>query len=458
MSSKCQASADPADVFMKLFDDIAEDLFLGSAADQLFHRSDVVAAAREIEKTIRATGRAAAELAELPDDDTRDAAAIARLSALDRVFRAVHPNAQAPVPPKLSYLSSRHTRLGRFNKSDEAGLLLPRLMEYGAPRHRADKHERFSVVRVSRQRMQKISFISFGSRGWPTVTCGEDLVVACVPFLDKGEDVTLDRIDEFSQAWYRLAPVDDSRLEQRVSDALAALDASGATVGLLPEEALSGSLLDIWKGQLASTYAKAHSPLAFIVAGTGPVSEGGDPPVNRAVVLDRKGQELWSQDKICDYTLDQATVKLWNLPGLGSGDLLEYITRGNQLVVAETTFGRIAILICEDLGRCDSRDVVPRHLGVSHLLVPVFDAPLGAHRWERFAAENYLKWIGSRVVVSNSRVVGHLQGGSGAMATAFGISPSAGSGSYTFNASQVLSTSSPAEAATVKLAALGPVP
>jgi predicted amidohydrolase len=234
--------------------------------------------------------------------------------------------------------------------------------------------------------------------------------------------------------------------------------ASGAMVGLLPEEALSGSLLAIWKRRLAETYAAAHSRLALIIAGTGPVTAGDGRPVNRAVVLDRTGQELWSQDKLCDYTLDEATVTLWNLPSMGTGDLQEYITLGNQLVVAETTFGRVAILICEDLQRCDSRRVVPRDLGVSHLLVPVFDAPLGAHRWQRFAAENHLKWTGSRVVVSNSRVVGHLQGGPALMATAFGMSPSGGSGSYSFDASQVLSTSSPGEAVNVKLAALGPPP
>jgi len=448
-------SDDPADVFISIFDQVPEDLFLGSKADLLSEDATVRHAADQIYGVVVTNGKASPTLTELPTDDTRDAVAMARLNALDRVLRTVHPNAGAPAPAKLAGLAARYTRHGHLNTDLGDGLLIPRLMDYSAAKHRADKYERFSVVRVEPDRMKNIRFISLGTRAWPTVTSSDDLLVACLPFLDAPGDVELDRFADSGGSWYRLGPSDDDALERRVDDAIAALDASGAPVALLPECALSEKLLSIWQRRLAATYPTSRSRLALVIAGTGPVTNE-DPPRNRAVVLDREGCLLWEQDKLCDYTIEEYTWNRWKLPHASGGEVKEYITRGSELIVVETTIGRLAILICEDLQRCDTRRVVPRDLGVSHILVPVFDSPLADDRWHRDAAKNYMDWIGSRVVVSNSRVVGNLQGNAPKMNTAISLSPFRDpKGRYP---SQLGTTESAIDIAKVAMPALGPLP
>lgn len=459
MSSKCQVS-DPADAFVCIFDQLPDDAFLGDEAEELNQDAAVMRDATAVEKAVLNDGKVPPTLVKLPADPSqRNLAAFTRLIGLDQVLRRVHPNAQAPPPPILEKIAMRYARTGRFNTKAVPGLLLPQLTEYAAPIRRRNKHQFFSVVRVEPEWMNNVEFRVLGSRGWQTTRHSEEMVVACLPFLDTIDDVNLQRIEKRGGARYRLAPADSNTLQQRVDDAIAALDQSDATIGLLPEGSLSGELLEVWKTRLAATYARGGSQLAMIIAGTGPVT-GDRLPRNRAVVLDREGNPLWQQDKLCDYTLVHDTVhKHWKLPGLGEGDLREDIKLGDQLVVVETTLGRLAILICEDLQRSDERDIVPRHYGVSHIFTPVFDAPLGENRWQRHAAAKHVSSIGSRVVVSNSRVVGNLQDDPPqALATALGVSPPRVEGTFDQYKIQIPTTDSPTSAVCIRLPALGPPP
>lgn len=452
MSSKCQPSDNPADVFVRLFDQIPESLFLGDEVEELSGEDAVWQESSAVEQAVLRDGRAAPTLADLPEDSSRNRFALARLIGLDRILFRVNPRAEASPPPSLMWLAARYARKGHFN-DQTPGLLLPRLVNYGAPRHRPDKYETFSVIRVEPDRINNIQYKALGSRGWPTAKGKDDVIVACLPFLDEVDDVSLERVDKASGGRYRLGPSENDRLKQRVDKAIAALDNSGAVIGLLPEGSLSSTLLDVWKDRLAKTYPGSRSRLALVVAGTGPVT-GERLPRNRAVVLDRQGNPIWEQDKLCDYTLVEKYVRDWQLPGLGDGDLLEDIRRGDDLVVAETSLGRLAILICEDLSRCGDRRVTPRELGVSHIMNPVFDAPLEKHGWERYAAERYVRSIGSRVAVSNSRVVGHLQGKKSTIVTALGVSPLPAQ-SWDYDV-QDGATKSATQAVCVHLRAVGP--
>jgi predicted amidohydrolase len=462
MSSKCQVSSDPADAFVAIFDKLPDSLFLGDEADKLSAADEVIKQANAVERQVLLDGQVAPGLCDLPDDQTRNRVGFARLIALDRVLRRAHPHAGAPTHGCVIAIAARYAEHGRFNsRVEEDGLLLPRLMEYGAPPHRPDKHEFFGVVRVTPTQMANVEFKRIGLSGCRTHTGYDDVLVACLPFLDMIQDVKLERVVKYGEARYRLGPSDDPRLEARIDDAILALDRSGAPIGLLPEGALSKSLLPLWQQRLLATDATG-SNLSLIVAGTGPTTDD-DPPYNRAVVLDRDGKELWRQDKLCDFTLARKTIDNWHLHNeLGPSDhiLYEDITRGEKLLVAETELGRLAILICEDLGRCETRGVEPRDFGVSHILVPVFDCPLNPQRWHTFAAQRLLNWIGTRVVVSCSRVVGNQQGRPGLpkMFTALGLSPNRKNGTWEYARQDPEETDSATQAVPVRLSALGPPP
>lgn len=460
MSRKCQVSSDPADAFVAIFDKLPESLFLGDEADELSIADEVIKQANAVEQQVLLDGQVAPGLCDLPDDATRNRVGFARLIALDRILRRAHPHAGAPTHKCVTAIAARYVQQGRFNSRLEDGLLLPRLMEYGAPPHRPNKYEFFGVVRVGPTKIGNVEFKAIGLPGCRTHTGYDDVLVACLPFLDTIEDVKLERVVKYRQARYRLGPSDDPRLKTRIDDAIMALDRSGAPIGLLPEGALSKSLLSLWQQRLAATDA-TDSNLSLIVAGTGPTTDE-DPPRNRAVVLDRDGELLWQQDKLCDFTLTRKTIDDWHLHDeLRSGDLqlFEDITRGEKLLVAETKLGRLAILVCEDLQRCDEfQEVEPRDFGVSHILVPVFDCPLKTTRWHRFAGERFLHWIGTRVVVSCSRVVGNQQGRASKMPTALGLSPNRKKGTWEYALQDPEETESATEAVPVRLLALGPPP
>jgi hypothetical protein len=459
MSRKCQVSSDPADAFVAIFDKLPESLFLGDEANELSIADEVIEQANAVEQQVLLDGHVAPGLCDLPDDGTRNRVGFARLIALDRILRRAHPHAGAPTHKCVIAIAARYVQQGRFNSRVEDGLLLPRLMEYGAPPHRRNKYESFGVVRIGPTKIGNVEFKAIGLPGCRTHTGNDDVLVACLPFLDTIENVKLERVEKYSEARYRLGPSDDPRLKTRIDDAILALDRSGAPIGLLPEGALSKSLLSLWQQRLAATHTTG-SNLSLIVAGTGPTTDE-DPPRNRAVVLDRDGGLLWQQDKLCDFTLAQKTVEDWHLQAqLGSDDLhlKEDITCGEKLIVAETKLGRLAILICEDLQRCEGRDVEPRDFGISHIFVPVFDCPLTKTRWHRFAAERFLHWVGTRVAVSCSRVVGNLQGRPSKMPTALGLSPNRKKGTWEYDLEEPKETESATDAVRVRLLALGPPP
>lgn len=447
----------PGDAFVELFDLLPEDLFGGDEAEEVQWTASGRSEAAEVEREVVRTGKAPAGFTDLSATTWRTSG-LARLIGLDRALRRVHPKAQAPAPEALQDLAALCARKGRFNTKATDGLLLPRLVPYGAPEHRRDKHEFFSsVVRVEEHMLHNIHFEPVRSSGeLPTLSADDQLVVACVPFLTDEADIEITRLEKFNQTRYRLAPR-TARVAERVLTTIHALDASGAVVGLLPEGALSPQLLALWQQSLKDTHAQARdvgSKLAVVLVGTGPVTDE-EPPRNRAVLLNRRGASLWEQDKLCDYTLVASTAHRWNLPNVGEADLFEDITRGQSLTVVESSLGRLAVLICEDLQRCDTRRIVPRDVGVSHIFTPVFDAPLTKARWERFAGERHALWGGSRVVVTNSRVVGTLIGRTGAFGTALLVAPQPGTGSWNCD---VLTkrTSRPTQTAVISLPPIGP--
>jgi hypothetical protein len=419
---------DPADLFVHLYDAVPEAVFLGDEAARLSEDKDVRAETERVTRAVLATGEVDAQMWDLPADSSHDSVAFARLIGLDNVLRHVHPKSVAPPPRSLRRLAARQISTGRFNSDEKDGLLLPRLVGYGAPPHRPHKHESFSVIRIAPQSLDKVEFTSIPNVHLPTLRRDDQLTVACLPFLNSADDIMFATEARFGIVRYQLAPSSSPDLIERIDPAIESLDQSGAVIGLLPEGALSGALLDVWKKRLRATSGR-RSNLAIVIVGSGPVTDGKPPP-NRAVALTRHGQELWSQDKLCDFTLVSAATKQWGFADIHGQNAFEDITRGEKLVVVETNAGRFAILICEDLQRSDTRHVVPRDFGVTHIFSPVFDAPLDEKRWERFAAERHLQWGGSRVAVSNSRVVGNPHGTDDAILTSIGVVPKSEPGTW----------------------------
>lgn len=103
-------------------------------------------------------------------------------------------------------------------------------------------------------------------------------------------------------------------------------------------------------------------------------------------------------------TADQA--RDWNLPGApASGSAAEDITRGLAVTVLETSLGRLAILICEDLNQSVQWERELAECGISHLFVPIFSKPIMQYRWEQAGAQRQIDNTGAWLVIANSLAV-----------------------------------------------------
>lgn len=464
VSIKCQPSSDdPGDVFLALYDVLDDAVFASDAATRLRTLPSVRAEAAAVEKAVCQSGRVDPWVWTIEADTQGSGILLGRLIGLDRVLQWVHPRSQSPVPNSLRSIAARYQRRGRFNTDPSQGLILPRLVRYGAPTHLEDKEDAFSVVRVHPDQLKRLELVSLGPGSLPTLTSTDGVTVACLPFAEDRRDVEIRQCQRFGTTRYRIAASSGLQLQHRVDLAIDALDHSRALVGVLPEGVLSKELLAVWQRRLHDTVISARregSCLEIVIVGTGPVTLE-EPPRNRAVVLARNGKILWQQDKICDFTFVTQCLNDWRLPELGPGPVLEDITRGDRLVVCETPIGRLAILICEDLQRAESRGVNCLAAGLSHIFTPVFDAPLGPNRWERFAAERHAHSVGTTIVVSNSRVIGNLTNAGQSMTTGLVVGARATEQTtgtrdcWDVDVHQIV-TDSPLMAAVVQLAPLGP--
>ena len=83
------------------------------------------------------------------------------------------------------------------------------------------------------------------------------------------------------------------------------------------------------------------------------------------------------------------------------------MTRGRKLYIRDTTWGRIAVLICEDLTKLLEARIgrMVKGFGVSLLVAPVFSKEVIEHRWEHSQAKVSAEQAGARTVVANSLVI-----------------------------------------------------
>lgn len=438
-ASICQVSGvdvgrlthDPADLFAVLYDELPEAPFAGREAAEWTSERTFWLEAEKIAEDFKASARIELSLIEgaVRQNDAR--LLFQLLVGLDKILLHAHPKYYdallAMSPDLLKWIWTRYHATGRLNSVQVKGLLLPKLSSPGRPPGPQKKDDVFHFVRL----VESARYIDF-SRVDQDVDVllpahGEPIRVASAPMLGSLADVSLRRTPRPDMDGYRLGPVESS-VEPRIRQVLQSLDESGATLAVLPEACLSDALLGEWVSVLKETAGQAikeGSDLQWILVGTGPCAES-DPPFNRSMILHRySGKRVFQQDKNNGFTLSAAQIDSWGLtPSLGKGRAAEDITHGDRLLVRECNIGRIALAICEDLGRPYTSGSDLQKFGLTHLLVPVFSQPLRAHYWEQAAAEPHVWNVGTWVIVVNSLVVGRAQGVAGPLNSVLVVGPS----------------------------------
>ncbi|GGL83724.1 hypothetical protein GCM10010129_29240 [Streptomyces fumigatiscleroticus] len=407
-----QLPDDPADLFVVLYDLLPEEHFRADKAIDWLHNSTVRDLADRVCTGVLRTGRVTAGLTDeivASIHEHGDQGLFAVLTGLDWAMAPANPFGPCYDAPTMAWLTSRYIRHNRLNnpKGETTGMLLPRCTRPGRVQAEwTSKAEFFNVHRVTPEHCQRIQLGRIPDRNDPAFSPAEAISVGAVPMLEKYAELRSENRMKNGTQRYRFTPV-AGRLRDRVGQVIRRLGASNAVIGVLPESALSAPLVSHWKDLLRDL--PEDSRLQWILLGTGPLGSM-DPPPNRAVLVDcLTGQTVLEQDKMAGFTVTAELAALWRLPvATHQGLAVEDITRGLTITVLESTLGRIAVLICEDVKQAVGWEAKLQALGVSHIFVPLFAAPIRRTvvQWERQAAQRCVEEFGAQVVLANSLAVG----------------------------------------------------
>jgi predicted amidohydrolase len=260
--------------------------------------------------------------------------------------------------------------------------------------------------------------------------------VGCVPFIDRLNELKIARVGREGESYSIRLRTDDTSWQdhwtRRSEKALANLDQSGVHIGVLPELTLTDEMLIWWQRTLRKTPRPPRSRLQWILVGTGPLNQTRtgrkakvDPPPNRAVLLSRvHGRTIMWQDKSEPFSLDDAQIKKWRLESdLGAGPLAEWKQDSDDRYLLDTRVGRIAILICEDLGRYLTVGAKLAALEPTHLFAPIFAPPILRYHWQEQAAVQFVNTAGTATVIANSQAIRAIGNDDSKAGTALVVQP-----------------------------------
>jgi hypothetical protein len=406
-------STDPANLFSQLYDELSERLFaVNEEAESWIDDPSVQEIAADVEHEAVVTGRVSEvtveRLLELESDRNR----FAILLGLDRALMQAGLIQGTHDESELVELTLRYLETGRLSTDDVTGAVVPKNtspgQEHLLPESLRDAFT--AVVRVPATTPIAVEHAVLDD--WPDRTVREaGLYVAALPAFNADAKLIVERVDAEPPA-YRLRLDHDDEAAEWVAERLRALDATRAVIAVLPEMALTPTLLTAWRNACASTPRPHGSRLGWVIAGSGPETDDlARRPRNRAVVVARSSGDIaWYQDKQFRFQLEDDVVKRWGLAAqLGAGPLEEWITVGPRLHVAEAPGFRAAVLICEDLTQLDTIGVTCRDWGVSHAFCPIFSQAIRKFRWERQHGLWLEQAIGLQTIICNSQYIGDVE-------------------------------------------------
>ncbi|HVB46273.1 MAG TPA: hypothetical protein VNF47_26690 [Streptosporangiaceae bacterium] len=284
-------------------------------------------------------------------------AVFSALLGLDRALHNVHPGQRGTSMVGLSAMGLRYVRTGRLNTDRVAGALLPRKSPFGGSGASFLARCFLSVERISAEVWNAVSHrrlpthVDLGFR-----TTSEELRLATVPLLTRDDlAVSVTTVGTGQPVAFQLVPRDTAHLRERMRSVLDALDHSGAAIAVLPDHALSASLLTCWQELLRTTPAPVGARLKWVLVGGG-IVDAQSPPVSRAVMLDRDlGEIVLAQDKLVPSRLELRQLTLRGMdtqhgqapqetPVAASDQVSEDIAVGTGLNIVDASIGRVAIL------------------------------------------------------------------------------------------------------------------
>ena len=322
---------------------------------------------------------------------------------LDRALASIVPERSDPevrLSGPLLLMRQRYNVQGWLNGQEASGPgLLPRRAPYtGRPRLPESLNDLCeNVLLVSEDVRSRVRLQWVPTRfdlGVPV-----HLSVGMCPLAGPG-DLIVERRSKDGLAYYSVEP--SVPLEARVDAVVRATASLDLDLLVLPEAVCNPRMQERWQEALREA---DHDVPTWVMIGSGPYPIEAGLPANRAVLLHGpSGEVLMEQDKMAGFMMPEQTVKGWGLAdNLGDGNLSEWMTPGRERVILESTAGRFAVVICEDLGRVTESPLADvLSVGPTHIVAPVFSRPIDKDGWEAQTGREAVHHCGAEVYVVNS--------------------------------------------------------
>lgn len=236
------------------------------------------------------------------------------------------------------------------------------------------------------------------------------LRVAFVPVLRRADDVRFRPVQVGNDPRFavELAPAPQAALVAGARQLVERLERERVHVALLPETSVVPEVAEALRAALVANYAAADGEphLRLLVAGVLGARR------NEVRGFSGAGHRLLVQSKQQPWRLDVRQQERYGVVAdLADGgapvDRDEDLELEGRRISAldDPGFGRLVVLICEDLQRCDPARRIAVDIGPTTVVAPVLDYALRAGRWAPAAAAQIANEPGARVLVVSSEAL-----------------------------------------------------
>jgi hypothetical protein len=199
--------ADPAALFIELYDQLPEEVFLRPDPERWKRDPDVQRHAQRVRAYIQEFGEADPRQVQEIIDKDEHRGTFAVLRGIDLALEIINPWFPSFEYGNLAELTSRYVETGRLNASTADGVLLPRGAYPNRPQGPGGKASYFGLHRVTAKSWEKINHGILPARRGPAFRPGEAVQIGCAPLLETFEDVTFDPAPPVGYDAFSLSPV-----------------------------------------------------------------------------------------------------------------------------------------------------------------------------------------------------------------------------------------------------------
>ena len=291
-----------------------------------------------------------------------------------------------------------------------SGLLLPvREIEYvwassRQPKPNTSERHFPSFIRWTEDSGLTIQSTILPDTSTPIQSLRRQLKIAIVPLVSSVEDFIWEEINSNNTMKFRVSLKNPEGI---ISDAKKSIQIAGKK---------RATLLYFQSYALHLTSEKELGPIIkevayksdgfpwLVVAGSAHTSLKGVNK-NRALIFDRDGNEIFHYNKLHPYEISVNEMERYGLPmALNGVPRAEDIDCGipRFLPIVDTSIGRLAIIICEDLSKTDFVSKLVANLRLDWLIVPVLDGIQRKGKWTARYSQTHAS-DGTSVLVATSQ-------------------------------------------------------